>query len=283
MHTAPSQNASQPNHIPSAIAMSAMPQTQIFPNLAADQTGVSAHSSSSLYAVLLSKLIIKACIPVQVSHESAIAMAGLGTWHKFASQSTVLEGGVAPAKSLWLLVEGQTCLGKTDRSGRWWQSMALGPGEWIDVSSAWTNSPYSETARALTSSLVHEFPIEEVEAHCLRDRSLARALLASVASKACRSTLQRQALLTEDANTRIASWLLECSQASHEAHDAEISLKQQKRDIASQLGLTPETLSRGLRRLQEMGLLIMRGYRIKLPDLRALRIQAGAQFDNQLP
>lgn len=283
MHTAPSQNASQPCHIPPAIAMSAMPATHIFPNLAADQTGVSAQSSRSLYAVLLSQLIIKACIPVQVSHESAIAMAGLGTLHKFACQSTVLEGGIVPAKSLWLLVEGQICLGKTDRSGRWWQSMALGPGEWIDVSSAWTNSPYPETARALTASLVHEFRIEEVEAHCLRDRSLARALLASVASKACRSTLQRQALLTEDANTRIASWLLECSQTSHDAHDAEISLKQQKRDIASQLGLTPETLSRGLRRLQEMGLLIMKGYRIKLPDLGALRKQAGAQVDRQLP
>jgi len=32
-----------------------------------------------------------------------------------------------------------------------------------------------------------------------------------------------------------------------------------------------------------MGLLIMKGYRIKLPDLGALRKQAGAQVDRQLP
>lgn len=265
---------------PAAIAHAAMPLNPLFPSLTADQADGAAHPHSSLYQVLLSEMIVKACKPGHVSHRSAAAMAHLGSLHRFDSQSAVLAAGRTPAHSLWLLVEGRVSLGKGDRAGRWWQSKELGPGEWIDVSSAWTGNSHPETALALTPVLVHEFPVEEVDAHCLGDSALARALLASVASQACRSTLQKQALLTKDANARIAAWLLESCKAPLDAREAELSLSQQKRDIASQLGLTPETLSRGLRRLQEMGLLSMRGYKFKFPDLEGLRLQADLQVDH---
>ena len=61
-----------------------------------------------------------------------------------------------------------------------------------------------------------------------------------------------------------------------DAQQAVVTLHERKRDIAAQLGITPETLSRLLRQLSRKGLIEVRGYTVSVQDLGALRTLASA-------
>jgi CRP-like cAMP-binding protein len=224
------------------------------------------------YRASLREAIRSACRPYALSDWSVAELAALGRGHRYRARSQVVSAGSMPASSLWLLVRGRVSLGKRDARERWWQSRELEAGDWIDVSSAWMGDSHPETALALTPVMAHEFPVDEVVGHCLNDAALVRVLLACVAAQARGATLQKQALLTKDTHARLAAWLLErCEVQDEHSPCAQLLLRQHKKDIASQLGITPETLSRSLRQLQEQGLLHMDGYHMHFPDLQRLR------------
>lgn len=223
------------------------------------------------YRASLREAITSACRPYALSDWSVAELAALGRGHRYRARSQVVSAGSMPATSLWLLVRGRVSLGKRDAGERWWQSRELEAGDWIDVSSAWMGDSHAETALALTPVMVHEFPVEEVVGHCLNDAALVRVLLACVAAQARGATLQKQALLTKDTQARLAAWLLDCCQAQGDGDSQQFLLRQHKKDLASQLGITPETLSRCLRQFQQQGLLEMDGYRMRLTDLCAMR------------
>lgn len=224
------------------------------------------------YRLSLRHAIEQACRPLSLPESSSALLAGLGRGHRYRIRSQVLVADSTPASSLWLLVRGRISLGKRDAAGRWWQSRELSGGDWIDVSSAWMGDKHPETALALAPALVHEFPVDELSERCLGDVALTRVLLASVAGRARCATLDKQALLTKDIQARLAAWLLE--RWEQDGQGEELRLRQHKKDIASQLGVTPETLSRNLRQLQVLGLLAMDGYRLRLPDVPGLRLLA---------
>ncbi len=223
------------------------------------------------YRASVREAILSACRPYALSDWSVAELAALGRGHRFRARSQVLPAGNLPARSLWLLVRGRVSLGKRDAGGRWWQSRELEAGEWIDVSSAWMGDSHPETALALTPAMVHEFPVDEVVGRCINDAALVRVLLACVAACARGATLDKQALLTKDIHARLADWLLERCEPLDDANRGHLQLRQQKKDIASQLGVTPETLSRCLRQMQQEGLLEMDGYRLAFNDLPRLR------------
>ena len=62
---------------------------------------------------------------------------------------------------------------------------------------------------------------------------------------------------------------------SEHATATTVVLSERKRDIAAQLGITPETLSRLLRSLTRKGLIEVVGYNVHVLDLPALRRLAG--------
>jgi len=51
-------------------------------------------------------------------------------------------------------------------------------------------------------------------------------------------------------------------------------LRQNKKDIAEQLGMTPESFSRALRRLRDLGVLTVQGRRITVTDIAGLEAAA---------
>jgi CRP-like cAMP-binding protein len=52
---------------------------------------------------------------------------------------------------------------------------------------------------------------------------------------------------------------------------AVVRLAERKSDIASQLGMTPETMSRLMRTLSDQRVIEVEGYTVKVLDLKALR------------
>jgi len=66
----------------------------------------------------------------------------------------------------------------------------------------------------------------------------------------------------KDANSRLAAWL----QRRLDGSQMLLHLDERKRDIAAQLGMSPETLSRQMRQLSRNGLIEVHGYQVRVLD-----------------
>jgi CRP-like cAMP-binding protein len=141
-------------------------------------------------------------------------------------------------------------------------------GQWLDVANAWLGLAVVERCVADVDSTLYAFPIAEVEALCRRRPSVARVLLSLLARHVRESTQNAQQLLTKDALARCATWLLDALPAT--ADGTTVVLAQRKSTVASQIGTSPETFSRTLRRLREMGAIDVKGARIFVRDATTL-------------
>jgi CRP-like cAMP-binding protein len=82
-------------------------------------------------------------------------------------------------------------------------------------------------------------------------------------------------LMHKDAPARLASWLVQhCEPTPSDVQRAVVQLQGRKRDLASQLGITPETLSRLMRSFTRQGVIVVTGYTVQVSDLMALRLLA---------
>ncbi|MEJ6000342.1 Crp/Fnr family transcriptional regulator [Paucibacter soli] len=228
----------------------------------------------SAYQRALGQALKKALAPADDLDYLADELMQLGQPRQVRARKPVFQAGERDA-NLWLLVSGKVALGKHDAQGRWWQSREFGPGDWIDLLSAWVREPHAETAIALTEVQAHALPVEVVALLCDTLPGLARALLRCVAAGARGVTLDRQALLTKDIHSRLAAWLLEQSRQAGDTDELQLQL--QKKDLASQLGVTPETLSRSLRALHDQGIARVDRYQLSITNRPALQALADRQ------
>jgi CRP-like cAMP-binding protein len=77
-------------------------------------------------------------------------------------------------------------------------------------------------------------------------------------------------LMHKDAPARLAAWLHQQAAAAPSEQQPTLALTMRKRDLASLLAITPETLSRLMRSFSNQGLIQVAGYQLRLLDLPAL-------------
>lgn len=117
---------------------------------------------------------------------------------------------------------------------------------------------FPATATALKPSRVAHFPKEPFLAALRADPELALAVIHAQAAWLRRITLKVQELSTSDSLERLRGWLRE-----HLPAQGSLALPVTKKALAAQLGMTPETLSRGLRIFQDQGLLEVQGTHLR--------------------
>lgn len=259
-------------HPQHALAPASGPPRPLLLKLKLDQEPASAPCRSAASAPLLQALQ-QAWPSLAKDEDALLALAALGHSHRIRQRGLLLRDGAFNTQgSLWLLVRGKLSMGRRDTKNVWRQGRALRGGQWIDVASAWPQAPYPETALAMTPVLAHELPAHAVLALCTAHPLLLKALMDSLGSTACEAMAARQAMSTQDFPTRLAEWLLNELKLNGQGECLNLGLL--KRDLAAQLGVTPETLSRTLRLFQQQGLIVMqhRELRILAPTrLAALR------------
>ncbi len=113
---------------------------------------------------------------------------------------------------------------------------------------------YPVTATAIKPSTVHLFPKRDFLAALQEEPALAQAIIHAQAVWLRTLTQKIQQLTTADSTERLVAWLDRSlpSQGS-------FRLPLTKKALAAQLGMTPETLSRSLRALQDRGALQVTG------------------------
>jgi CRP/FNR family transcriptional regulator, dissimilatory nitrate respiration regulator len=185
-----------------------------------------------------------------------------------------------PARELVILAQGDAALGRKQADGSFHTERSVHGPAWLDASSAWLEGAHLQDAVALSPCQVVGVPSSALQAVLLDHPALAPQLLASQGQQVHTLIEVIHDLMHKDAEGRFAAWLLQrCSSGGSDASGddadaATVTLHERKRDIAAQLAITPETLSRLLRQLKRKGLIDVLGYTVRVLDVPRLRALA---------
>jgi len=214
--------------------------------------------------------------PPQLGAAECAALAGA------ARLRTVLPGcsvfsHTEHARALVALCAGDVALGYRSADGSFHVERPVHAPGWLDQSSAWLGDTHSIDARATSPAIVVDLPCDSLQAQIERHPGLARRLIASLAAEIQRLSVHTHGLMHQDAPARFAAWLLQrCLSHVEGTGPAVVHLGERKRDIAAQLAITPETLSRLMASLSRQGVISVDGYIVSVHDRAALeRIAAG--------
>ncbi len=177
------------------------------------------------------------------------------------------------ASTLVALRTGEVALGFRTADGTFRTERIVRGPAWLDLSSAWLGEPHAMDAQALGPASVVELPREATEARLALHPGLAQRLIQGLAREVQALAVNTHELMHKDAPARLAQWLHQRLEPLPDGQ-AVVKLHERKRDVASQLAITPETLSRLMRSFTRQGVIDVNGYNLRVLDPAALRLLA---------
>jgi CRP-like cAMP-binding protein len=181
------------------------------------------------------------------------------------------------ANALVALRRGEVALGFRTGDGTFRTERIVRGPAWLDLSSAWLSEPHAMDAQALGPASVVELPRDALGARLARMPGLAQRLIQGLSREVQALAVNTHELMHKDAPARLAQWLYQrCEPLADAAGQAMVRLHERKRDVASQLAITPETLSRLMRSFTRQGVIEVSGYRVRVIDPAALNRLAQA-------
>lgn len=189
---------------------------------------------------------------------------------------TVLHRRDCTPEAVHYLLRGRTAVGLLDDKGR--LAHQLG---WME-DRGWLNLGCAVLGRTPVLDMVAETTVELqlVPRQEFRDAlddlpQATRALLLDLAHANVQQAQMAISRLGKDAEARLAEWLLAQAQPAQDLSSRlVVLLTERKRNIAAQLGIAPETLSRMLRQLRERQLISGKGRQLNLININALQALA---------
>jgi len=172
------------------------------------------------------------------------------------------EGG-----KLYVLHKGRVKITRLGTSGKEQVIRVLGPGAFMGELSLLSPVPMTDNAEALETTTMCMIDGKKLKGLMLENPSIALKIIEELSRR-----LESVEELVEDINLlsveqRLAQVLLKLA-----GDGDEIVLKMRKSDLASQIGMSQETLSRKLSSFQEQGLIELEGQRkIRLLDRAGLK------------
>lgn len=146
----------------------------------------------------------------------------------------------------------------------------LGAGDFLGEKAVISPSTSDHFAVTLAESEICSLDHQDIRDYLLRYPSVAFTMLETLSARLDSTEDQVSSMVGEDAGSRIASYLVGLAD---ENRRSSIALPISKKDVASYLGVTPETLSRRLATFEENGWIRQQGHRrIDLLDIEALRL-----------
>ncbi len=171
-----------------------------------------------------------------------------------------------------MLVEGDVALGLRLADGSFEVERIVHAPAWLDLGSVWLSATHSIDAQANGPAVVVELPREPLRQLLERHPGLSMRVIQGLAREHQAMVTHTHGLMHLAAPARLAQWLRQNAKPSStlEGGQAVVRLAERKRDLAAQLAIAPETLSRLLRSFTRQGVIDVAGYTVHVLDRAAL-------------
>lgn len=210
-----------------------------------------------------------------LSHEDQLAVAALATPIQLADGEMAYGAG-APISQLMVVHTGMVKVTRIDAAGREQLLRILGPGDFIGESAFLTGSPPTHFAIAAAPTSLCVFRHAALGGLVRDHPSIAVRMLQEISRRLSQVEERLASLLSGDVTARLAAYLLGLPGRAA-AGGIRVELPMAKKDVASLLDTTPESLSRQLRRLHDSGVARTDGARgVIITDMDALMALAAA-------
>jgi CRP-like cAMP-binding protein len=173
------------------------------------------------------------------------------------------EGGI-----LYVLHAGRIKLFRLNAGGKEQVLRLVEPGEFMGELSLFSSLPLTDNAQALEATTMCVLQGDRLKALMAKYPSIAFKVMDELSRRLEKAEKRIEDISLRSVTHRVSRALLELANGKKE-----ILLPMTKGDLASQLGMTQETLSRKLAALQEEGLIRLKGHRsIIINDQAALEV-----------
>lgn len=171
-----------------------------------------------------------------------------------------------------LLVYGQIKLTFTSAQGNEKIVEIIGQGQSFGEAIMFLDKPYVVSAQALGDSMLLHVSKTAIYEELEHDYLLARKMLAGMAMRLHQLMNDVESYSLHSGKQRIIGYILrELPENEQNSNNATITLLANKGAIASRLNLTQEHFSRILHELSDLGLIVVEGKKIHIPNLVNLR------------
>lgn len=219
-----------------------------------------------------------ALVPVfqGLSHAQQLDVSEVARPTRVAGDEIVYAAG-ADVSQLLVVHTGRLKITRSNADGTEHLVRVLGPGDFVGEAAFLSGGRPDHTVTALEPANLCVFRHADLARLVRTHPSIAVRMLQTVSSRLEETETRLNAATSVDVSARLADYLLSLP-GRHGDGIVEVELPLAKKDVASLLDTTPESLSRQLRRLSDSGVIIpRRGRRIGLADLDALtRLSGGA-------
>jgi len=200
-----------------------------------------------------------------LSREEKMEVAEIASSRRFKKGEIVYRAGDAGG-TLFVLHTGRVKLFRLNASGKEQVLRLVEPGEFFGELSLFSSLPLTDNAQALEPTTMCVLQGERLKELMAKYPSIAFKVMDELARRLEKAENRIENISLNPVTKRVAVSLLELSEGR-----PEFQLPMAKGDLASQLGMTQETLSRKLAALQEEGLITLKGHRkIIIKDRSAL-------------
>ncbi len=172
--------------------------------------------------------------------------------------------------SLYIVGRGKIRIYRLSESGKEQLVRILSPGDFTGELALFNQSIHDSYAEAMEKTNVCTIKGSDIQKILLKYPSIALKILGEFSRRLEKSEKQTTLFATEKVERRIAIFLSEYID-NNEGESMEVTLPMSKKDLASYLGTTPETISRKLRSLEDEGYIKQKsGRKIEILDLDGL-------------
>lgn len=177
-----------------------------------------------------------------------------------------------PCTGFYLVLSGSVRLVFISADGREHIAKIATGGDHFGEAVMFLSKPFPLSSYALEASELLFIGKEAVDTCLKQNPDFARVLIANLSTQLHHFANQIAMLTLHKADQRVIGYLLRYIEANEQTKpDISFTLPAKKHNIASHLNISPETLSRTFRQLEDMGLMTIKGRKILIPDIEKFR------------
>lgn len=202
----------------------------------------------------------KNCIEIvpifsNLTYEEMMEVARITTDKTYKKGEMIYMSGDKGEK-LYVIHKGKVKITRITSSGKEQVIRVLGPGEFMGELSLFSSIPLTDNAETLSETIVCMIDGNKLKNLMMKHSQIAFKVMEELSKRLEKAENLIENISLQGVEKRLADTLIEMADKK-----GEINLKMSKKDFASYIGMSQETLSRRLTAFQDMGFIKMIGHR----------------------